>query len=309
MSEIRFVLAFDSACGSCSRLSARIARACDGRLETLPLTHPDVVQWRASALGASAEPAPTLVRSGPDGITAWTGRGMILPLVRHLGLRSSIAVTHALGGLRDELAAEREPHRTTGLSRKRFLQWGAGAAIAGALAVSGRIPAYAADPVSAWVREQARKGTLPTSYQEIAGLPLDYRRAAFVEASPAIRSALWVEHLRRQRDSLGSLTGEQRELFDIALAKAADPATFAAAGDPADVGFRQRAQQAFGADRAMAIFATLGPAAASTRGPQYTCDCAYESDWCSGDCGTTVSCSQVGGCGDLWRYTCDGLCG
>jgi hypothetical protein len=50
----RWVLAFDASCGSCRTVSHAIGQACDGKLEVLPLAHPEVQRWRQATLGPDA---------------------------------------------------------------------------------------------------------------------------------------------------------------------------------------------------------------------------------------------------------------
>ncbi len=107
----RWVLAFDASCGTCREVSRAVARACDGRLEVLPLSHDAVREWRAQAVGSSSQWAPTLLRVQDGRVRAWTGRAMGLALVRHLGPRGTMNVLRALGRLRHD-DEETAPTRT-----------------------------------------------------------------------------------------------------------------------------------------------------------------------------------------------------
>jgi hypothetical protein len=309
--EPRWILAYDSTCGSCSRLSVRVSKACDEKLETRPLNNPEVAGWRLTVLGPDAASEPTLVRVRPADVTVWTGRSMVGPLVRHLGLRSSVAVTLALGSLRNEIAAD-DAAQQPGVTRKTFFRLGAGAAIAGALVVTGSMPAYAANPVESWVKARVRKGDLPRTYDAITALPVDYRRAILAELSPAARSALWVEQLMRHRDQ-HQLTPQQSAVMQDALRFAGDPRNFVDIGKvtttAADVDFIERARAAFGRRGEAAIFSVLGAAPMS---PASNCGCAVQSDWClvhgEDPCVSDI-CVRTTGCGTFGRFICDGFCG
>lgn len=314
--QTRWVLAYDAACGSCSRLSARIARACDGKLETSPLSDAQVKQWRSESLGAEPPWEPTLIRVGPDRVEAWTGRSIVLQLVRHLGLRSSLAVTFALGSLRNELAADDiEQGEGRGLTRKRFLQLGAGAMVAGSMIATGQVPAYASNPARAWVG--ANRTNLPFAYDDFSKYPIDYRREIYRELTPATRSKLWVEHLQRYRREHSDLSADQQDLLNEAVATASNPATFTRAKSRPttdDERFERRAKASFGTNEAHDLFATLGPSSPS-RSDSATaalCSCSIASDYCwaietscyPSPCGGTLD-----GCGTFYNYPCNGDCG
>jgi hypothetical protein len=48
----RWILAFDSSCGRCREISARVVQASGGKLEVLPFIAPDVKRWRVQSLGS-----------------------------------------------------------------------------------------------------------------------------------------------------------------------------------------------------------------------------------------------------------------
>lgn len=317
----RWVLAFDSSCGSCRRLSDRIEGVCVGRLETIPLASPEVTAWRQATLGEDPAWEPALFRVTPESVRAWTGRSMVLPLLRHLGLASSLRLTYALGSLRDELAADHHEGDPRRLTRKRFLQLSAGTVIAGTLIVRGQLPAYAADPVSAWVRANADR--LPTTYDELISYPLDYRRGIYRQLTPTIRSALWSEQFDRYRDSHPDLTADQSAVLEAARFAATPAALSAFRQEPSasDVEFHRRAQQAFGDVEAASLFATLGPTDVQTMArreashltgpyPDGNCRCSTTSDWCGRviRCRQTLTCKSGYGCGDGWLHACVGIC-
>jgi hypothetical protein len=49
-SEARWILAFDASCGRCGEIARAAAQVAENKLEVLPLTHPEVQQWRRQAL-------------------------------------------------------------------------------------------------------------------------------------------------------------------------------------------------------------------------------------------------------------------
>lgn len=200
-SEMRRILAFDSSCGGCRRISDAVARACDGRLEVLPLAHPDVVAWRERAFGPDAPFAPTLLEVGEGTVRGWHGRSMAARMVRSLGVRTT-SVLRALGQLRAESGSgvEESAERVT---RKRFLRIGAGVAVAGGLVLTGRMPAFAAeDPARRWAA--ANRDSLPQTYDGVIAHPMEYRRAIFQQLTPDVRSRLWSEQLTRYQNENSS---------------------------------------------------------------------------------------------------------
>ncbi len=194
----------------------------------------------------------------------------------------------------------------SGTTRRRFLQIGMGGLIAAGILVGGAGPA-GADPVAAWVR--ANRDRLPRTYPELVALPAAYRAAIYQELTATERSAAWVQHLTAGRASLPSATAEQSAILDQALALAADPAHFAegSAVPAAADDLTRRAIDAFGIDRARALFATLGPADTATA-ETVTCECSVISDYCDGHC-IAGGCTPYGpACGFLWQYICTGMC-
>ena len=88
----RWVLAFDASCGRCRTVSHAIGQACDGKVEVLPLAHPEIQCWRQATLGPDAPWAPTLVRLRGEEVDSWTGAAMGLRLTCSLGPRSTLPV-------------------------------------------------------------------------------------------------------------------------------------------------------------------------------------------------------------------------
>ncbi len=318
MSEggVRWVLAFDASCGSCKAIAARVADACSGRIDVLPLAHPDVVRWRSSNESAWG---PTLIRVDGGATRTWVGRSMVIPMMRSLGPRATLSVVSALGTLRrsergDSVVAESDA--TAGaVSRKRFLLLGAGALVAGGLVLTGRTPAYAgSDPADEWVR--AHIDQLPGTYDEFVSHPIEYRRAIYRALAAEERSNLWLEHLARYRDGHPALSKDQHAALDSAKTYASEQGAFvnidAAAALPALDTLRSLIDAAFGPEESRRIIATLGPPSESEvasparlRG----CTCSVISDWCDNSLRChNDACVQSGGCGTFWNYTCDGLC-
>lgn len=317
-SGVRWVLAFDASCGSCKAIAARVDHACSGRIEVLPLSHPDVVRWRESC---GSEWGPTLIRVGP-GNTArtWVGRSMVVPLMRSLGPRATVSVVSALGTLRrserdrDPIAPEADAP-TGSVSRKRFLLLGAGALVAGGLVLTGRTPAYAGgDPANDWV--QANLSQLPQTYEEFGSHPVDYRRAIYRALSPEARQSLWRQHLSNYRDNHPQLTSEQISALAHADSYIVTPDAFASIDASTTVPELDRLKTAvdaaFGSDESRRIIAILGPptdSEAPSPARLRSCTCSVISDWCDNSLRChNDACVQHGGCGTFWNYTCDGLC-
>ncbi|WP_181043832.1 bacteriocin fulvocin C-related protein [Actinokineospora auranticolor] len=285
-------------------------------MEVLPLTHPDVARWRERAF-TDAPWEPTLLRVDAAGVKGWHGRGMTVPLVRMLGVRSSLRIVNALGELR--YGAE-EARESGDVGRQRFLRLGAGVAIATGLVATGNVPAFASSDdakARAWVA--ANRAALPTTYDAVVAHPLAHRRA-IVQALPAkVRSELWVEQLDRYLRSRSNLSAEQVAYVREARAVAARESTFAgvAAEGSALAGRLQHLHdegvRVLGHQEAARLIAILGPSdhagiAAGVAGGG--CTCNQTDDWCtwgyhcrSADCNYAST-----GCGSFNNQACNGLC-
>ncbi|UVS79640.1 bacteriocin fulvocin C-related protein [Actinokineospora sp. UTMC 2448] len=311
MTDQRWILAFDASCGKCRELSDVVRRACEGKLEVLALTDPDVVRWRTEALGPNPRWAPTLLRVRGERVRAWTGPAMALPLVRWLGVRSTVRVLQAIGEAREAAGGA-----TEGMGRKQFLRLGAGAVAAAAILAAGRTPAFGAseaDAAKAWAA--ANRSRLPQTYAEMVRHTVTYRRAIFAELPAAVRSAMWVEHIDKWARARGGLTREQADIVAAVRKIAATESTFRLPASPevrdALLGIKERAIAEFGHADAFRLLAALGPDdPQSLLAPK--CACNLWDDWCSnetsciaiqGDCERTSS-----GCGDLWLAPCNGRC-
>jgi len=144
----RWVLTFDASCGTCREIARAVAQACDGKLDVMPLAHPDVRRWRQQSLGPTAPWAPTLMRIQDSDVRAWIGAAMSIRLLRLLGARSTVRVVTALGQL-SHRGNERRPASSPGqdaMGRAEFLRFGAGAVVAVGFIFAGRMPALADDP-------------------------------------------------------------------------------------------------------------------------------------------------------------------
>jgi hypothetical protein len=192
-----------------------------------------------------------------------------------------------------------------------------------------RAPAGTRDATSeAHVWARLNKDKLPRTYDELAPYPLAYRRAIFVELTPAERSTMWCEHLAGYRAGLGGgLSPDQVKVLGSAMRLAHDHAMFTprspgrAQREKALSDLREAAITAFGNKEAKALLATLGPAHVNvTPAGCPGCECSTQDDYCwpahccPSSCGTsaqTCLCSppDSGGCGTFWSYDCNGMCG
>ncbi|GFN01028.1 hypothetical protein Sfulv_58380 [Streptomyces fulvorobeus] len=291
----RWVLAFDDSCGTCREISAAVRNASQGRLGVAPLRSPEVERWRTLHFGAEAPWAPTLFRlsevSGPQETSetvepavlgAWTGPRMAAPLLRVLGARSAWRVLHALGRLRRRAAGKADalpgaPRGRVAVSRAQFLRYTGGAAVASALVLTGRTPAFAEQEQTSahrWAARRAAEGRLPRTYTEVSAYPPAYRKAVYAQSAPTVRSSLWTDHLSAFEASRKELSPAQRAVLANARAIAAEPSNFDRARGsegPAEplrgrlLELHRDAADAFGAEGAYAMLANLGPAG-STEG-------------------------------------------
>lgn len=316
-SQRRWILAFDGSCTKCQAISNRVAQASSGKLEVLPLTHPDVRQWREQCLGENPPWVPTLIQVDGVRVRTWVGSAMAFHLVRALGTRSTTRVLRALGELRQQQSG-RAPDQAGGraMGRKRFLQLGAGVAVAAGLTIAGKAPAFAQSAASrarAWA--QANQNQLPQRYEDFIQYPLEYRRAIFAKSSPQVRSALWLEHLRSYRMSHPHLSSAQVHVIERASTIFADNSIFQEGpntdADRLLTGLREAAVAAFGETEARSLLATLGPTVRTepTTALVPDCECSTASDWCFSSCFVpNPPCPGWIGCGTGWIYWCNGYC-
>ncbi|MET7296615.1 bacteriocin fulvocin C-related protein [Streptomyces griseoloalbus] len=209
------------------------------------------------------------------------------------------------------------------IGRRGVFRLSAGAGIAAALLVTGRVPAFAAHESRAlaagrnWA--QANQSPRVGQYDELARFSVAYRPAIFAALSPGVRSRLWVEQVARYRRAHANMTVEQARVLDDFEAIVADEATYTRE-DPA-IQARMKAIEAgavaaFGRSEACGLMSTLGPldtagssAVSGNSGasaPAATCNCNRGSD-CSVSCVCVGCTSTWPGCGCGWVWTCNGM--
>ncbi|HEX6340281.1 bacteriocin fulvocin C-related protein [Umezawaea sp.] len=322
----RWILAFDASCRTCREVSASVDRAAGGKLEIMPLSHPDVRRWRARGTGSAATDRPALLRVDGDAARTWTGLGLGLALCLRLGPRSTARVLGALGEARRGTAPQ-EPPTGRLLSRAQLLRLAAGAVVAVGVLGKGGAPAVAeesaADEARAWV--EANRGTLPQAYDDVAAMPMAYRREVYRASSPTVRARLWRDQFDRYRAVFGDrLTEARAGALDRAAEIASRDELFARErglrrGEVPELdGLREAVTDAFGADTAYALVGVLAlPGHERDAAGPYPprCECASEDPWCDGrPCVYGLCCPQRcvyygEACGTLWAYDCDGMCG
>lgn len=316
---VRWILAFDGSCGSCGGIADAVSAACGDRIEVYPLQNDTVSAWRLSALGQDAEWKPVLMKiSSDDKVQAWTGARLASHLVARLGAGASVGILRALGQLRTmnsrgEVRRPGDVEPLMGISRKRFLRnVGLGAATVAGMLATGAAPA-AADTVKSWERKNA--GSLPTTFSELAVLPIAFRRVAYREMTAEQQSAAWTAHLNGFSTKVAGLGSTQRAVFAKAQAFAKNPANFRTPDLSAIEALATAATKAFGKEQAASMIAVLGRrenlTASSVAPAARGCTCSVKSDYCtnSTNCyGGAQGCLQSGGCGTFYSYTCNGLC-
>ncbi|MEU4566217.1 bacteriocin fulvocin C-related protein [Micromonospora sp. NPDC023956] len=317
----RWVLASDASCQTCRQISYAISAAVDGKLEMLPLNHPEVQRWREQSFGASPAWEPALFRVRGAEVRAWTGPGMAAPLVRRLGLRSTLRLVVALGQLKHEVQRPRmSAPQTAGMDRKQFLRFGAGIAVAGGLVLTGRTPAFAEKAqasAQAWVK--ANQARLPQTYDALIQYSMPYRKEIYRAVSTKVRSDIWVTQVDRFRAGRRELSAEQIAVLDRIRTVFAEERTFlfedegASAARPDLDQLRVLAGQAFGQIDAYALLASLGPVPAEDAAMlgvlAVDCTCNLSDDWCSaGGCWCTGCTRSSWGCGTALLKSCNGMC-
>lgn len=308
--RVRYVLAFDSSCDRCADISTTVESVSGGRLETLPLTHPEVREWRVRQWGPNAPWVPTLVRHRGTEVRCWSGASMVRPLLRGLGAQAALRVVEALGELsrqRRRAPWERSRVSSPGASvRPRLQRLRAGWFVIMTLALAGRTPALARSDhglAREWV--EANRDRLPRDYDAFTTHPLVHRRLVFAELPPRARRDLWLEHLRRYERAHPHLSAAQREVVHMARRTLSDVLVFRDGLDPVrERELRGLAVSAFGTEEAHALLATLGPDEPDPRGGATTR---------TERCGAWEPCLSKGctevpfTCGTAWMYTRDGM--
>lgn len=319
--DCRWILAFDASCALCAEVSRRVERASAGRLEVLPLGHRDVRRWRGQALDRATPWAPTLFRVDGTRVRAWTSVRMGFRLAVRLGPRRTVLVLRALGDPGRGGSADGNQAEGLRIGRRGVFRLGAGAGVAAALLLNGKVPAFAAESRElATGRSWARANQTPRAgqYDELARISAAHRPAVFAALSPSVRSSLWVEQVKRYRRAHSRMPVEQARVLDEFEAIVADEATYTR--EDAAVQARMRAIEergiaAFGRSEACGLMSALGSlGAAGTRAtatttaesaPVATCQCNVGSA-CSPGCNFSCACTTSGGCGCGWIWTCNG---
>ena len=114
-------------------LAERIVELGGGRLVARSLREPEVAAWRERALGARVPWEPVLFAVAGDRLQAYTGRRLVLQLVRLLGVRRGLALASELGALASPVAVGPV------LTRRRALGRLAGLGTALGLLASGKV--------------------------------------------------------------------------------------------------------------------------------------------------------------------------
>lgn len=304
----RWILTFDGSCGKCTVLSEAVLQASGGRLDILPLTDPQVMEWRRRSLGSAPRWVPTLLRVGDDAVRAWTGPAMSSVLIRRLGMRRTIEVLRALGRVQYENRNGAVASDSSAAGRRRFLQLAGGAVTALGLTVAGQTPAFARSEharASAWV--EANITRLPRNYEGIVRHSMPYRKAIWRVLTPAEQCQVWQAHFRHYLTTHPDLPARRRKIVEEATDLAAR--TFASPSPLHDeiAKIEEKAKRVFGHAEARSLLATLGPDSREMEEQAATCNCTPVSDWCSRGC-IDITCRQVNGCGTLYQYRCIGIC-
>ncbi len=319
--DCRWVLAFDASCALCEEVSRRVERASAGRLEVLPLGHRDVRRWREQALGRATSWAPTLLKVEGTRVRAWTGVRMGSRLAVRLGPRRTVLVLRALGDPERDGPADGNQAEGTRIGRRGVFRLGAGAGVAAALLLNGKVPAFAAESRElAAGRSWARANQTPRvgQYDELTRISAAHRPAVFAALSPSVRSSLWVEQVKRYRRAHSLMSAEQARVLDEFEAIVADEATYTredAAIQARMKAIEERGIAAFGRSEACGLMSTLGSLdtaethATATNSvesaPAATCQCNVGSA-CSPGCNFYCACTTSWGCGCGWIWTCNG---
>jgi hypothetical protein len=316
----QWILAFDASCGTCRQYSQAVQRVCGGALDLRPLTEPVVHKWRTEAFGEVPPWAPTLLRIRGEQVSAWTGPRMVVPLLRLLGVRSTLRLLAALGALRGG-----DTGGAGGIGRKEFLRLSAGGALTAVLVLGGGNRALGGtrgEPTLGeaqdWVL--AHHDRLPRDYGTFGSYPVNYRRAIFAALPADARRRLWTDHFSHYQDTHPAQSAQRTTVLRAATALVAD--TFTDTSPDREqrlTAFASTAIAAYGRDEARALVATLGPTPAATPHGVLpgcpSCECNGGDNWCGSKCCVAdcyddnyCVCSNSG-CGTFWSYGCNGVCG
>ncbi len=172
----------------------------------------------------------------------------------------------------------------------------------------------------AWV--EANPGDLPETLAEFSAGPVVARRAVFGAVSARTRYRLVRDHLAAV-DEAGFSDEQRSKLSEIR--RALHPGLFEESADRRAVGdaftrahgTSEELKTLFGAERAAAIFASVGGPTSNgdvtlnlregEGGPG--CTCSVYDPWCGDNTCMSGTCqNSTWGCGLLWRHDCDGGC-
>jgi hypothetical protein len=181
--------------------------------------------------------------------------------------------------------------------------------------------------VESWVQDN--RANLPTDYDALGRLPMQYRLAAFGSLPPATRSALFQQQFDRYASDHPDMSAEQqaalqraRELFTVELYEAPPDSPDRQAPERAPLAaFHEQALAAFGREDTIRLFATIGPEeptrpALSTSPIEPlqlpTCQCTPSWDLCASNKKCIVGkipCVRTAFlCGLTLTFACTGIC-
>lgn len=173
-----------------------------------------------------------------------------------------------------------------------------------------------------------------TAFRALTTLDTPARRVLYREMPADLQGRLWVRHFEDYLERQPELTAIQRSVIYEAIglmAYRSDSAAFAESLEE----LRERAPTAFHRGDLAVVFGTLGPASANLSTPETDmalarlrsmypprlslhipeCSCSSGSDYCSNVTNPDYICEPKGcsrtsfGCGFMWAYPCDGMCG
>ncbi|MCX2728099.1 Tat (twin-arginine translocation) pathway signal sequence domain-containing protein [Thermomicrobium sp. 4228-Ro] len=178
--HLQWILASDGACGRCRAIAERVVALGGGRLAARSLRDPAVAAWRERALGPEAPWEPVLLAVAGDRLQAYTGRRLVLQLVRLLGVRRGLALASELRALAPPAGAGPALTRRRVLGRLAGLGTALGLLASGKLAVPGGAhargqdggrPWWAVEPIKTSVLDPAAREKLLAEFVAGPDLP------------------------------------------------------------------------------------------------------------------------------------------
>jgi hypothetical protein len=300
-----WILAFDAACGRCSKIVDKVLVTAGERITMAGLGEDRILSLRRRALGDHPPFAPTLLAVDVDRVRAWTGPRMSVRLAVLLGPKRSVEVVRALNQMDVIVHGD----------RRRFLKVLPGAALgvfllsggaaAPAMAAPGRRSTWA--EAAEWV---SRLDRLPIGYDELTAQSVVRRRAAFAAMSQEEKADLWKEHIHRFRLARPELSAEESALLDEATLLISDVFGVAnTAGHHVDLAqFEKKAFAVLGPENTFAALAMLGPGEPASAAADCWCNVGSSCSCPNGHvCKRVSNCAGSGsGCGCFWIHDCDG---